>query len=110
MNKGQKTEADPVLANAYRNKLTLHFTHHMEEPFILELNYKGTALELPAQLQLLGYIQRFVVSLPENDVWFERDEEGAFRAMLPPDVLEKRMHIDVQLIQAIAAKIEAILA
>ena len=82
----------------------------MEEPFILEVDYKGTTHAFPAQLQLLGYIQRFVVSLPENDVWFERDEEGVYRALLPPEVLEKRDRMDVQLLQAIGAKIEAILA
>lgn len=82
----------------------------MQEPFVLELDYKGTALEFPAQLQLLGYIHRFVVSLPESEVWFERDEEGAFRALLPPEDIQKGLPVDVQLIQAIAAKIEAILA
>lgn len=82
----------------------------MEEPFILEVDYKGTTLEVPAQLQLLGYLPRFVVSLPQSDVWFERDEEGAFRAILPPDAPPESSKLDVALLQAIAAKIEAILA
>jgi hypothetical protein len=82
----------------------------MEEPFILEVDYKGATHEFPAQLQLLGYIQRFVVTLPENDVWFERDEEGAYRALLPPEVLENGVRMDVELLKTIGAKIEAILA
>jgi hypothetical protein len=83
----------------------------MEDIFILEVEYKGVVHPLEAQLQMVGYIHRFVVSLPTTDVWFERDEEGDYRALLPPDTPEKEAQkIDSGLLQAISQKIAAILA
>jgi hypothetical protein len=83
----------------------------MEDIFILEVEYKGAMHEFPAQLQMVGYIHRFVVTLPTMDVWFEQDEEGAYRAIIPYDTpLNERDLIDAALLQAIGLKIESILA
>lgn len=83
----------------------------MEDIFILEVEYKGSLHEFPAQLQMVGYIHRFIVTLPTMDVWFELDDDGQYRAIIPYDVPHSEGDkIDVALLQAIGAKIESILA
>ena len=83
----------------------------MEDIFILEVEYKGARHEFAAQLLMVGYIHRFIVKLPTIDVWFELDEEGAYRAIIPYDVPQSEADkMDAGLLQAIGAKIEAILA
>lgn len=83
----------------------------MEEPFVLSVPYKGGDLELQAQLQLTGYTHRFAVWINETEMHFERDDAGDYRALLPPHVTEKEaQQIDRQLLQAIAEKIQEILA
>ena len=83
----------------------------MEEHFVLTVPYKGGELDLQAQLQLLGYTHRFVVWINETEMYFERDDAGDYRALLPPHVTEKEaQHISPQLLQAIAEKIQEILA
>jgi len=83
----------------------------MEELFILNVPYKGGEKELEAQLQLSGYTHRFVVWVEGTEVYFERDEGGEYRALVPPHVTEKdAQHLDRELLQSIAEKIQEILA
>ena len=83
----------------------------MEEPFILTVPYKGGEKEVQAQLQLSGYTHRFVVLVNDTEMYFERDDSGDYRALLPPHVTEKEAaHLDLELLQAIAQKIQEILA
>ncbi len=83
----------------------------MEEPFILSVPYKGKEHDYEARLEVRGYTHRFVVQMEETEVWFERDEEGAYRALLPPDTPEKTAsRLDRDLLAAIAEQIRVILA
>ncbi len=83
----------------------------MEEPFVLTVPYKGGEKEVQAQLQLSGYTHRFVVLIDDMEMYFERDDSGDYRALLPPHVTEKEaQHLDHNLLQAIAQKIQELLA
>lgn len=83
----------------------------MDEPFLITIDYNGKVLDFTAQLQIYGYTHRFVVDVFGTDMHFERDEDGAYRAMIPYDASEKHLQkLDVHLLQAIATKIESILA
>ncbi|MGV3657027.1 MAG: hypothetical protein ACO1NX_03700 [Chitinophagaceae bacterium] len=83
----------------------------MEEPFTLTVPYRGGEKEVQAQLQLSGYTHRFVVQVDDTEMYFERDDSGDYRALLPPHVTEKEaQHIDRHLLQAIAEKIQELLA
>ena len=42
-------------------------------------------------------------------IFFEKDDEGNFRAMVDPGNLEEAAKIDVKLLEAIAASLEEIL-
>jgi hypothetical protein len=55
----------------------------MEEPFVIEVNYKGVERAFEARLQVFGYSHRFHVDVEGVEVLFERDEEGSYRAMAP---------------------------
>jgi hypothetical protein len=50
------------------------------------------------------------VRVDEAEVFFEQDEEGGYRAELPPTVTEQAGKLDRELLQAIAQQIESILS
>jgi hypothetical protein len=83
----------------------------MTDPFILSVNYKGTALHFTAQLLLQGYTHKFKVLINETDVYFEPDEEGLYRAIKMPGQREEELAaIDRDLLSLIQQKIATILA
>ena len=76
----------------------------MNEMFDLPVTYQGEELLLPAQLLQSGYIHQFKVEVNGQEVVFENDEEGNYRAMVDAEKVAKR--IDVGLLKAIAEGIE----
>lgn len=83
----------------------------MEEPFTITVSYKGKEHDYTAQLHVRGYSYHIRVLVDGMDVDYERDDEGAFRAMLPFEAAGKEAgKYDVELLKAIAHKIEALLA
>lgn len=57
----------------------------MNEPFLLPVEYKGEERAFEAELQVWGYGHRFQVNVDGSAVIFERDEEGSYRAVIPPE-------------------------
>jgi hypothetical protein len=84
----------------------------MEDPFILTISYKGQDRDFEAELLQMGYTHKFHVIIEDADIFFERDEEGNYRAILQenPDEKGPRKTPDPELLRLIAEKIEAILA
>lgn len=83
----------------------------MEEPFQLPVSYKGHDHSYEAQLHLRGYTYQIRVTVEGTDIYYERDEEGAFRAVLANDAAEKEIQkIDRELLEAIMQQLEALLA
>lgn len=80
----------------------------MEDLFLIPVNYKGVERNFEASLQVLGYTHRFHVAVDGVDVIFERDEEGSYRAVIPPETPGKPPA--TELLQEIARAIEQILA
>ena len=80
----------------------------MDEPFIIPVNYKGAEMQFEASLQIFGYSHRFHVSVEGTDTLFERDEEGRYRAIIPPENPGKIP--ETALLQSIAQAIEHILS
>lgn len=81
----------------------------MEESFELPVTYKGQELLFPAQLKQLGYTHQFVVTIYDQEAFFEPDEEQQYRAMLDPEAVQGNQKIDTGLLQAIAESIQEIL-
>lgn len=80
----------------------------MDEPFLIAVEHKGTQREFEARLQVLGFTHRFLVDVDGTEVFFERDEEGSYRAIIPPETKGKIP--ETGLLQSIAGAIEKILA
>ena len=80
----------------------------MDEPFLIAVEHKGTQREFEARLQVLGFTHRFLVDVDGTEMFFERDEEGCYRAIIPPENTGKIP--ETGLLQSIAGAIEKILA
>lgn len=82
----------------------------MTETFNLTVNYKGEDRDFETELQAWGYAHRFLVKVEGIDVFFERDEEGHYRAVIPPAHLNTSSKpIDRTLLQVIATTLETAL-
>ena len=83
----------------------------MDEPFTISVFYKGKKLDFEARFQKWGFSHRFLVEVQGIPLFFERDEEGSYRAVLFPETArEKNQVIDAGLLKAIAAEIQSILS
>ena len=83
----------------------------MDEPFTISVFYKGKQLDFEARFQQRGYSHRFLILVEGIPMFFERDEEGSYRALLPPEAArEKKPVIEAELLKALAAAIESILS
>ena len=80
----------------------------MDDSFFLTVNVRGVERQFTASLHVFGYTHRFHVDVDGTEVLFERDEEGNYRAIVPPENLRKLP--DTGLLQSIAEAIERILA
>jgi hypothetical protein len=80
----------------------------MNEPFDLPVLYKDKEIAFPAQLQQTRYAYRFAVDVYGQEIFFEPDEERNYRAMIDPEQLEGNKITDIELLQAIAITIEAV--
>ena len=85
----------------------------MEESFYIPVTYKGKDLQFEATLQRRGYVHIIAVDVYGTMVTFERDEEGNWRGLIPPEEKESRDERgktpDVELLQTIGETIEELL-
>ena len=79
----------------------------MEDAFFIPVVYKGVAQQFEATLRHWGYSHAFHVKVGETMVIFERDEEGNYRAVIPPE--ERGKAPERELLQVIGEAIEGIL-
>jgi hypothetical protein len=81
----------------------------MNEPFELPVLFNGKQFSFPGQLHLYGYSQKIEVLVNDLSILYERDEEGAWRALVDPSEVQNHKAVTVELLQAIADSIEEIL-
>ncbi|MDB5206694.1 MAG: hypothetical protein JWR72_1769 [Flavisolibacter sp.] len=79
----------------------------MNEDFELPVDYKGNESFFTARLLPQGYTYKIEVEIAEAKVLFEKDDQGEWRALIDPekDTSEK---IDIELLKAVVASLEAI--
>jgi len=87
--------------------LAILYLRLLEEPFFIPVSYKGKDLQFEATLQRRGYVYILAVDVYSTIVSFEKDEEGNWRALIPPE--EKGKTPDVELLRTIGETIEALL-
>ena len=81
----------------------------MDDSFELPVFYNNQEILLPAQLHQYGYTYKIEVDVNGISVFFERDEEGNWRAIVDPSEFEKNKSFSIELLQAIACSIEEVL-
>ena len=82
----------------------------MDEPFTLTVPYKGKQHEFETELLVTGYTYKFRILINDTEVFFERDDEGNFRALAPNAEAKQLQSLDAGLMQAIAHQLEEILS
>jgi hypothetical protein len=80
----------------------------MEEQFELPVECKGQELMLKASLLVTGYTHKFNVDVNGQNIIFEPDDEGSYRAVIPYDDIDNNSSVDKELIKLIATTIEKI--
>jgi hypothetical protein len=81
----------------------------MNESFDLPVVFKNKEMLLPAQLHQYGYSFKIEVEVNGTAVFFERDEERNWRAMVQPSDMEMNSSLSKELLQAILTSIERVL-
>jgi hypothetical protein len=81
----------------------------MNEPFDLPVLYNNKELLLPAQLHQYGYSFKIEVEVNGTPVFFERDEDRNWRAIIDPSTTEVNRSLTSELLQAISTSIQQLL-
>jgi hypothetical protein len=82
----------------------------MSDHFSLSIVYKNQEKEYPVTLVQQGYTYKLIVSIDDQEICFEPDEERNFRVVAMPGQDEKKLEkIDRQLLQMLKEKIEEML-
>ena len=81
----------------------------MDDSFEIPVLYKDRELLFTARLLTMGYVHKFQVDVYGQEIFFEQDDSGNYRALVDPSNLEGAKKTAVELLKAIAASIESIL-
>lgn len=82
----------------------------MDNSFEIPLHYRNKDLVIPATLVLQGYTYRIEAELEGTLFYFERDDSGDFRAILPPDLPQEAKLPETGLIQSVTEALNELLA
>lgn len=80
----------------------------MDDHFEIPVVYNGKELSLPARLVSAGYITRIEVTVENEVVFFEPDEEGGYRAMFNQLSDMDKSTVAVELLQEIVRVLESV--
>ena len=81
----------------------------MDERFEIPVTYQDRDLLFTAKLLAFGFTHKFQVDVFGQNLFFELDDAGKYRALINLANLEEAKKLDVNLLKAIAAAIESIL-
>lgn len=78
----------------------------MDDSFDLPVFYNKEEIVLPARLHQYGYTYKIEVDVNGTTVFFERDDERNWRALVEPSTIEAHHHIKTEMLQAIADSLQ----
>ena len=81
----------------------------MNESFDIPVTFKDKELNFAARLVHTGYAYKFIVDINGVEVFFEKDDEGNYRAIADTTKIEESNKLDINLLQAIATSLEEML-
>jgi hypothetical protein len=82
----------------------------MDQQFEIPVNFKNNDLLIPAVLQVQGYTYRIEAMVDGVALYFERDDAGEFRALLPQETPANLKLPETGLVAAIAESLNSLLA
>lgn len=80
----------------------------MDNTFELDIDFKGQTLQFQGELIVSGYLHKIELDMNGTKVSFEPDEERTYRALMSLEDL-KENHIPVDLLRAIAQRLDSLL-
>ncbi len=81
----------------------------MEDEFMLPVMHNGKEMEFPAKLLNYGYTVKMEVEIEGTPVFFERDEDRNWRAILSFEDAQANKKMDSQLLNTVAEAIDGLL-
>ena len=81
----------------------------MQDEFLMPVTFKGKEIQLPCKFNQYAYTHKLEVDIEGTKVFFERDEERNWRALLSQEDLQVNKDLNVDLLKAISETIEQIL-
>lgn len=82
----------------------------MEPEFEIPVHFRNQELLIPAALRVQGYSYRIETEVEGLMLNFERDDSGEFRALIPPETAANAKLPPTELVAAIAAALDQLLA
>jgi hypothetical protein len=80
-----------------------------ESSFDIPVTFKNQELLFPAEFLQQGYTYKFQIDVNGIDMFFEKDDEGNYRALVDPLKTDENKKIDIELLKAIVDSLEEIL-
>ena len=80
----------------------------MDDSFEIPVTYNGQEISFTARLLAVGYIHKILVNIYGEEVAFEPDEEGLYRATTVSTSSTATAVIDYELLKEIAATIQMV--
>ena len=80
----------------------------MEDGFLLPVTFNGEELEFPAQLHRYAHSFKLEVEIGETKYFFERDDQGDWRALISYEEAQTNKKFNYELLKAVVTSIEAI--
>jgi hypothetical protein len=84
------------------------YIRRMEDEFDLPVLFRGEEKSFRGRLLLYGYSYKIQVMVDDQAILFEPDEERNWRALIDMEDREKHFQINVELLQSIAASLDAL--
>jgi len=79
----------------------------MDDSFEIPVNLNGSEHSFSARLVPSGYVHKILVDVYGEQIYFEPDEEGAYRAVTDIATLDKSTNVSVELLKEIAFTIQS---
>jgi hypothetical protein len=76
--------------------------------FEIPVRYKGEDLSIPAKVHRYGYTYKIEVEISGSKIFFERDNEGNWRALIAYDEIAGEKNVDRELLTAVAAVLDEV--
>ena len=80
----------------------------MDSEFQIPISINGKDLSFNACVIPGGYITKIQVSIYGENVIYEPDEEGLYRALVNTETMKEKGHINVEILQEIAKTIQSV--